>query len=117
MLLVDDDTALLELGAYMVRKLGHEVLTAQNGVEAEAMAMVEEPDVVLLDVLLPVQDGFETLKHLRELAFKGVVILTSALLATTVEMKAEKLGGAIYLQKPFTSAKLAEMLSATEGKV
>jgi len=118
-LLVDDDMGLLDLGAHMVKRLGHKVVLAANGIEAEALAMTEQPDVILLDVLMPIQDGFETLKHLRASGYKGAVIVTSALLTRSVEGKTAAFPGTAYLQKPFTSQRLAELLgkvAPTESK-
>ncbi|MES1181303.1 MAG: response regulator transcription factor [Flavobacterium sp.] len=65
-LLVDDETDILELIGYNLEKEGYEVQTANNGRKALEIARQFHPDLVLLDVMMPEMDGMETCRELRE---------------------------------------------------
>ncbi|MDP3900530.1 MAG: response regulator [bacterium] len=64
-LLVEDDTFLLNMYADKFRSEGFEVVIAENGVEAIQMANAEVPDIILLDIMLPKKNGFEVLAELK----------------------------------------------------
>jgi DNA-binding response OmpR family regulator len=65
-LVVDDDPALLRLVSQILRKAGFDVLTAENGKEAMNQIESIDVDLVLTDLAMPEQDGFETIKMLRD---------------------------------------------------
>jgi two-component system alkaline phosphatase synthesis response regulator PhoP len=65
-LLVDDETDILEFVGYNLRKEGFQVFTAQNGREAIAEALRIVPDLILLDVMMPEMDGIETCEEIRK---------------------------------------------------
>lgn len=74
-LLVDDEDDILEFISYNLRKEGYEVFTASNGRDAVARAIETEPHLILLDVMMPEMDGFETCKAIRSHPqFAGTVI-------------------------------------------
>jgi DNA-binding response OmpR family regulator len=64
-LVIEDDAIALRLIEYTLRKEGYEVLLAKNGLEGISKAQSEEPDLVILDVMLPGIDGFEVCHRLR----------------------------------------------------
>lgn len=64
-LLVDDDLDTLRLVGIMLQRQGYEILAASNGIQALEMAQNEEPDLVLLDVMMPEMDGYEVARRLR----------------------------------------------------
>lgn len=64
-LIADDDTAAFEVMSVALTAQGHEVLYAADGQEACDMAVAEQPDLVFLDVMMPIFDGFETCERLR----------------------------------------------------
>lgn len=64
-LLVEDDPSLLRAVSYMLEKEGYEVLTANNGLDGLTKAKGENPDLLILDVMLPGIDGFEVCHRLR----------------------------------------------------
>jgi len=64
-LVIEDDAIALRLIEYTLRKEGYEVLQAKNGLEGISKAQSEEPDLVILDVMLPGIDGFEVCHRLR----------------------------------------------------
>ena len=65
-LVVDDDPAMLNATTIVLESRGYQVLTAQDGEEALAKVAEEKPDLLILDLLLPVMDGFEVIKRLDE---------------------------------------------------
>jgi two-component system alkaline phosphatase synthesis response regulator PhoP len=66
-LLVDDEPDILEFMEYNLRKEGYEVFLARNGKEALEIARKERPQLVILDIMMPVMDGIEACRHLREM--------------------------------------------------
>ena len=64
-LLVDDTkTERLLMGAYL-KELGHRVVTGENGLQATELYIKEEPDLVIMDVIMPVMDGHEAARKIR----------------------------------------------------
>ena len=79
-LLIDDDPDFVEATCTVLESAPYEVLVAYNGAEGLSMARKARPDVIILDVIMPVEDGFQTLEKLRAdpaLAHIPVMILTS----------------------------------------
>ena len=72
-LLVDDEERILNFVKTKLKSLGFEVLLAGNGVEALEQIQGQEPDLVVLDVIMPKMDGFQTLKELR--TFSAVPVI------------------------------------------
>jgi two-component system alkaline phosphatase synthesis response regulator PhoP len=66
-LLVDDEPDILEFLSYNLKKEGYNVYTATNGKEAITVAKKENPDLIILDVMMPDMDGIETCRELRDL--------------------------------------------------
>ncbi|MCJ7530204.1 MAG: response regulator [Anaerolineales bacterium] len=65
LLVVDDDVDTLRLVGLMLQRQGYTILTANNGQQAINMAVEEQPDLILLDVMMPGMDGYEVTRHLR----------------------------------------------------
>jgi two-component system KDP operon response regulator KdpE len=104
-LVVDDEPGrLVSVGANL-RQQGYEVMTARNGREALDVAALHPPDLVILDLAMPVLDGFEALRHLREWTQVPVVVL-SAHADEAGKVRALDLGADDYLTKPFGVAEL-----------
>lgn len=83
-LVVDDDPGILEMHCRMIEGTGRKTLTARNGREALALLEHELPDLILLDLMMPVMDGFEMLDQLRSresLREIPVIILTARILS------------------------------------
>lgn len=90
-----------------------DIVEATNGEEGLAAASKEKPNLVLLDVTMPVMDGFEMLKRLRqvpELASCPVIMLTAESSQESVA-KADVLGVSGYIAKPFTEDVLRDRIS------
>lgn len=101
-LLVDDDVDSRELFAWCMRAAGWTVEVASNGEQALLNAVGGDPDVIVLDVCMPVLDGWQTLTLLRQsatLSFVPVVLCTS-LGGPEVEARARDAGCAAFVAKP-----------------
>ncbi|SRR5258705_9658099 len=64
-LIVEDEANIFKLVSFRLKHLGHEVLWAQNGGQGLEVARAEMPDLILLDVMIPVYDGFQVLRKLK----------------------------------------------------
>lgn len=99
-LVVDDDEPIRRLVAMALLDDGYEVLSASNGAIALEHAREHAPDVVLLDMNMPIMDGWEFFKRYRELVGQRapVVVMTAA---ASAQARAEQLGAEGWLGKPF----------------
>ena len=115
-LVVDDEERILNFLKSKLKVSGYEVLTASNGVEALEQVQAQEPDLVVLDVMMPKMDGFETLKELRTFSSVPVIIL-SAKGANADKVKGLALGADDYLAKPFSPDELVARIEAVRRRL
>ncbi|HUS48259.1 MAG TPA: response regulator [Phycisphaerae bacterium] len=110
-LLVDDDRDILAAMQTALAELGPEVLTAVDGNDAVAQAQQHQPDLVVLDQMLPKRSGFlvmEGLKHGKKPGDPPRVIMITGNPGTRHKEYARTLGVDVYLNKPFRMEKLVE---------
>ena len=111
-ILVVDDAEFMRL---RYRKLlvgeGHEVLEAGNGKEALKVFDMEQPDLVLLDITMPVMDGLEALREIRARDGDANVVMSSALGQESVVIAAIKGGAKDFLVKPFQPDKVLAIVN------
>jgi len=113
-LIVDDDLDILELLKYNLEKEGYEVQTASNGISAVGIARKFLPELVLLDIMMPQQDGVETCRQLREipeLANAHITFLT-ARAEEYSEVAAFGVGADDYIIKPIKPRALMSRISS-----
>lgn len=113
-LVVDDEADITALVTYHLAKAGYRVSTASNGADALRAAREERPDVVVLDLMLPVMSGYDVLQELRrvdETRDVGVILLTSRQQEAD-RIKGLTLGADDYLTKPFSPAELVLRVGA-----
>jgi DNA-binding response OmpR family regulator len=101
-LVIDDNRSTVRIAEQVLRQAGFDVITAFNGVEGIKKATSEDPDLIILDVILPEMNGFEALKRIREHSTTPVIMLTSESDLDSVK-KAIDLGANGYLAKPFSA--------------
>jgi DNA-binding NtrC family response regulator len=102
-LVVDDDAASLSALFECLRRAGHRVLVAQDGASALERAAAGQPALILLDVMMPDLDGFETCRRLKRNPTTAdiPVLFLTALTDTTEKLKGFEAGAVDYLTKPF----------------
>ena len=113
-LLVDDDPAQHNLLDSYMGLAGFQILHAENGDEALKVLDAEMPDIVLLDIQMPVMDGFQTLEKIRKRpAVKNIsVIFLTGLDKRHLKIKGLEAGADDYITKPFNSAELLARIKA-----
>ena len=113
-LLVDDDPDIIELLEYNLKKEGYETASANDGVQAVEVAKIFKPDLILLDVMMPRQDGIETARQLRQLPdFKDTYILfLTARSEEYTEVAAFDVGADDYIVKPIKPRALTSRIKA-----
>ena len=77
LLIVDDDPNISELLKIYFEKEGYEVRTAGDGAEAISLFKIYEPDMVLLDIMLPKKDGWQVCREIREMSAKPIIMITA----------------------------------------
>jgi DNA-binding response OmpR family regulator len=115
-LVVDDEERIVNFLRSKLKASGYEVLTASNGLEGLEQAQAQEPDLIVLDVLMPKMDGLEMLKELRGFSAVPVIILT-AKGADTDRIKGLQLGADDYLPKPFNPDELVARIEAVRRRL
>jgi DNA-binding response OmpR family regulator len=118
-LIIDDDqTQHLILGEYL-KSLGYEVAHAIDGAHGLKIMEAQKPDLILLDVQMPVMDGFKTLELIREKsAFRDTpVLMLTSLARETLKIKGLELGADDYITKPFNKAELIARVKAALRRV
>ena len=111
-LVIDDDPAFLELIEQVLTSEGHKVLKACSGQEGLRLLFVHRPDMVLLDVIMPGMDGWQTCQRIRELADVPVVMLTGQQKAENDIVRGLDYGADDYLMKPVGNKELAARVRA-----
>jgi DNA-binding response OmpR family regulator len=114
-LIVDDEPRILQFLNMRLKASGYEVLTAASGLEALEQLQAQKPDLLVLDVVMPGMDGFETLKQVRALSSVPVIIL-SAKEASADKVRVLELGADDYLAKPFSPDELVARIEAVRRR-
>jgi DNA-binding response OmpR family regulator len=115
-LLVDDEPRIIKFLNLRLKAQGYEVVTASSGREALTQVRAQEPDLMVLDVVMPGLDGFETLKQIRTFSAVPVIIL-SAKEANADKVKGLGLGADDYLSKPFNPDELVARIEAVRRRL
>ena len=115
-LIVDDEERIINFLRTKLKASGYEVFAACNGVDALEQAHSQEPDLIVLDLVMPRMDGFEFLKEVRN--FSGVpVIILSAREADADKIRGLQLGADDYLPKPFNPDELVARIGAVRRRL
>lgn len=116
-LVCDDDDLLVELLQFRLAAKGYDVRIARDGREALNSAFAQRPDAIVLDAMMPVCDGYEVLRQVRETpATRDVpVIMLTARKGERDILEALRLGASDFLAKPFMPEELAARLARLLG--
>jgi CheY-like chemotaxis protein len=108
LLIADDDEDILALVGFRMERLGYSVLLAKDGAEALEIATGQNPDMAILDVMMPEMDGHEVTRRIRKLEGTGhlpILLLTASAQDTDIE-KGRDAGADDHLRKPFAPEEL-----------
>ncbi len=111
LLIIDDDASLVATLCIYFSKLGYAVLYAYDGRSGLKQLFEHRPDLVLLDVMMPDMDGWETCQRIRELSNVPIMLIT-ACDQETDKVRGLRLGADDYISKPFGMKELAARLEA-----
>ena len=111
-LVVDDEPSIVDAVATALRYEGYEVDEASTGRDALATAVAAEPDLIVLDWMLPDIEGIEVGRRLRERGFRTAILFLTAKDATENKVEALRAGGDDYVTKPFSLAELVARVQA-----
>ena len=113
-LVVDDEPDIIEILKYNLQKEGYEVATAEDGIKAVKVAAKFLPDVILLDIMMPNQDGVETCLQIRQMPeLKNTfIIFLTARMEEYSEVAAFDVGADDYITKPIKPRALMSRISA-----
>ena len=117
-LIADDEPNIVTALEFLLQKNGYEVLIARNGDDALNLVEKHKPDLVLLDVMMPVKSGYEVCQRMRErpdLRQIKIIMLTAK--GRDVEMsKGLSVGADLYITKPFSTRDLVEQINGLLAK-
>lgn len=113
-LIIEDDASLVDVLAYNVRQAGYEVSCARDGADGIQQAQTKQPDVVILDLMLPLVDGLEVCRRLRsDPATQGtLIIMLTARAEESDQVVGFSMGADDYVTKPFSVKVLLERIKA-----
>lgn len=113
-LIVDDSPTEIHVLSSILEKIGHTVLTAENGEDGIAKAKETKPDLILMDVVMPGMNGFQATRQLTKDAETGDI---PVIIVTTKDQETDRVwglrqGAKDYLTKPVEEAVLVEKINA-----
>jgi two-component system KDP operon response regulator KdpE len=111
-LIIDDDLAFLRLVDQLLTPQGFEVLQAGSGQEGLRLLFTEKPDLVLLDVVMPKMDGWQTCQRIREISDVPIIMLTGKQQAEEDVVRGLDYGADEYLFKPVGNRELVARVRA-----
>jgi DNA-binding response OmpR family regulator len=116
-LIVDDEPNIVIALEFLLRRHGFDVRVARNGEEALAAVADFRPDVVLLDVMMPVKDGYQVAQKIRaDASLEGVkIIMLTAKGRETEISKGMAVGADAYVTKPFSTSDLIAQIKQVLG--
>ena len=115
-LVADDEPRILNFLGSKLKASGYDVVTATNGLEVLEQLKAQEPDLIVLDVMMPKMDGFQALKELRSFSAVPVIIL-SAKGADIDRIRGLGLGADDFLPKPFNPEELIARIDAVRRRI
>ncbi len=111
-LLVDDDTDLLENTAYMIKSMGYDITTAENGLEAVEKYKEIKPVLVLMDIRMPKMDGYDSFFKIKQFDNNAKVILITAYTQDEKKhLKAKSMSLITTINKPYSFELIEELLN------
>ena len=118
-LIVEDQDDLRDIARFALEGAGYEVFEAANGAEGVAKAEAERPDLVLMDIQMPVLDGYEATRRIKALADMAAIpiIAVSSFAMKGDEEKARAAGCDDYVTKPYSPKQLLALVQKMLPKI
>jgi two-component system alkaline phosphatase synthesis response regulator PhoP len=112
-LIVDDEPNIVTALEFLLKRSGYDVRLASNGAEALEQVEAYRPDLVLMDVMMPIKSGFEVCQRMRERPeFAQIKIVMLSAKGTEAEInKGLSLGADLYITKPFSTQELVATIN------
>jgi two-component system alkaline phosphatase synthesis response regulator PhoP len=116
-LVVDDEIYIVHILDFSLGMEGYEVVTALDGEQALEKARTEKPDLIVLDIMMPKLDGYETCKRLKaDAETQDVPVILLSAKGRNIDQKVGfEVGADDYITKPFSPRKLVERINAILG--
>ncbi len=111
-LVVEDEKNIVDILVFNLKRDGYETLSAMDGALGLQMALEEDPDLVLLDLMLPGMDGFEVCRRIRQAGRTTPVIMLTAREEESDKIMGLDLGADDYITKPFSMRELLARVKA-----
>ena len=117
-LVVDDEIYIVHILDFSLGMEGYEVVTALDGEQALEKARTERPDLIVLDIMMPKLDGYETCKMLKaEAETRNIPVILLSAKGRNVDQKVGfEVGADDYITKPFSPRKLVERINSILGQ-
>ncbi|MFS0689903.1 response regulator [Sporosarcina sp. 179-K 8C2 HS] len=114
--IVDDDSACRKMLEHVIKEdgLGYVAGEAENGVKALAPILSSQPDIVLIDFLMPALDGIETMEQLKKQGFQGKFIMISQVVNKEMVGEAYEKGVEFFIHKPINRVEVRSVLTKTK---
>ncbi len=116
-LVVDDEADTAAFLKSLLEKQGYEVTVAKDGGQAHSMFVMKKPDLVILDMMLPGETGFEVCERLKTLERRLPVVALTAIDMEDARNLARRVGVDAYLTKPFDPDELLQQIKQTAQEV
>ncbi len=116
-LIVDDEPSIQDLLVFNLEKEGYKTITASDGEEGISLALSQNPDLILLDVMLPKADGLTVCKKIRQTMSKVPIIMLSAKGEEIDKILGLEIGADDYMTKPFSIRELIARVKANLRKM
>lgn len=112
-LIIDDSPADIRFAIDKLTPLGHQIVSTNDASQAEAMLESERPDIILLDVVMPNRNGYDTLRAMKRLpSFSNTKVIFVTSKGSDTDVKWGLRQGAVdYLIKPYTDEQIVSLLS------
>lgn len=116
-LVVDDEQSIVTLLQYNLQQSGYEVITAMDGEEGKNLALSENPDLIILDLMLPKLDGIDVCKQLRQQKVSTPILMLTAKDEEFDKVLGLELGADDYMTKPFSPREVIARVKAILRRV
>ena len=113
-LVVEDERNIVDILTFNLTREGYDTLEALDGAEGLRLALAEDPDLILLDLMLPKMDGFQVCRTLREQGRATPIIMLTAREEETDKVLGLELGADDYITKPFS---MRELLARVKSNI